>query len=91
MKNQEIKPYMFVKEHFDWYYYLTIHGGTGSKNGLGGQYAFNLAYLTPWQQEEVNCALDIWCKDRGIPCGVGDSIEEAHNDFQHQLIRLPLK
>lgn len=88
----KIKPYMFVHDRVSWYYYLIIEGGTGKKDLKGGQYGFYLTYLRPEQRDERSGeALDYWCKERQIPCGVGDTIEEAHNDFQHQLIRLPLK
>lgn len=87
-----IKPYIKTSYNgIGWFHYLHIQGGTGTKDGNGGQYAFYLTYLAPEHDRAINKALDYYCKEKGIPCGVGDTIEEAHNDFQHQLIRIPLK
>lgn len=87
----EIPPYFLVNDSFAWYYYLTIHGGTGKKDGAGGQYAFYITYLRPDQYEGINKALDYWCQDRQIPCGVGDTLEQAYNDFIKKRAILPLK
>ena len=93
-KEEHIKPYHLVKPKgcmFPFFHYLHIQGGAGRKDGTGGQYNFYLTYLPPDDERTIDVALDHWCKDRKIPCGVGDTISEAYNDFQHQLIRLPLK
>ena len=74
-----------------WYHYLHIEGGTGSKDGKGGQYAYYLTYLAPDHERVIDAALDHYCEDKGIPCGVGDTIELAHADFQKKLKKMPLK
>ena len=88
----DIKPYMTTRQGaINWYHYLHIKGGTGKRDGHGGQYAYYLTYLIADNERIIDCSLDYYCKDKGIPCGVGDTIEEAYNDFQSQLIRIPLK
>ena len=88
----EIKSYIQIRSSgLSWYYYLHIHGGTGSKDGMGGQYAYYLTYLPPDSERIISTALDHYCKDNGIPCGVGDTIKLAHADFQEKLKSIPLK
>lgn len=88
---QNIPPYITIREGFDWYYYLTIHGGTGRKDGLGGQHTFYLSYLRPDQHAAMGEALDFWCMDHGMPCGVGDTIQKAYEDYIEKAKKLPFK
>lgn len=92
-KALEIEPYIYSNlRGLSWFHYLHIQGGTGRKDGLGGQYTFYLTYLRPDQKEDIDAeALDYWCKERAIACGVGDTIEEAYSDFKSQLEKIPLK
>jgi hypothetical protein len=90
-----IEPYIQSKSKvngFWFYHYLQIQGGTGKKDGHGGQYRFYLTYLEPEQRAQLdNRALDYWCKDKKIPCGVGDTIEQAYEDFKAKNQLNPIK
>lgn len=92
---QDIEPFILVSHKgFSWYHYLHIKGGTGLKNGLGGQYKFYLFYLSPDQEKQfadLGIAADKACEQLGIPCGVGETIEAAHTGFLKQLENNPLK
>lgn len=92
---KQIKPYLLVKSKengFDFYYYLHIQGGSGhGKTNLGGAHNFYVFYLLPDTLNQENLSPEFFCKSFGVPCGVGDTIEEAHNDFIEKLKTNPLK
>lgn len=92
---EEIEPYILVsKKGFYWYYYLHIQGGSGhGKHNLGGKYRFYLFYLTPSHVEdyEFTSSPNFFCEEMGVPCGVGNTIEEAYADFKIKLEKNPLK
>src|SRR5689334_22110939 len=93
----DIPTYKTVWEGVGWYYYLHIVGGTGEKSihdrsAHGGQYTFYLFYATPTQLEKgMDVAADHWCKKMGLPCGIGDTIDQAYFNWQEQEKLIPLK
>lgn len=81
----DIKPYITVKSKtngFDFYHYLHIQGGSGhGKYKMGGAHLFYVFYLPPDTANDEGLSPEFFCKSLGIPCGVGDTIEEAYADY----------
>lgn len=90
-----IEPYIMVRSKrngFRFYHYLVIQGGAGhGKKGMGGRYLFYLFYLAPEEDGSIDACPEYFCKDKGIPCGFGNTIAEAYADFKKKLEKQPLK
>lgn len=86
----DIKPYILVRAFgVKWYQYLHIVGGSGNHKGKperclnGGEYNFCLFYASPDEMKGLSdpkCVM-FWCKENFIPFGLGDTIEEAYNNY----------
>lgn len=89
-EKSNIPPYIYKRSMvngFDFYYYLHIRGGSGSKgrserNVYGGEYDYIVFYASPSEMEGCNHCERIWCRDKGIPYGLGKTIEEAYLDWK---------
>jgi hypothetical protein len=88
----EIKPYIYVREGVDWYFYLHIKGGQGhGKKSLGGTHKFVLWYETPTDEDRNRTmAAEKYCEKYKIPFGHGNTIEEAYDNWREQIILTPL-
>lgn len=82
-KAMEMPPYLLSKANgFNWFHYLHIKGGSGSKNGSGGQHKFYVYYATPEEEEKIGTTSpEFACGELNIPCGYGDTIQEAYSLF----------
>ena len=86
----KITPYITEKSTtngFDFYKYLHIKGGSGNwlskkeKFLNGGEYEFVIFYASPEQMEGLDKCERIWCIEKGIPYGIGSTIEEAYSNY----------
>ena len=91
----DVRPYIITKapNGLRVYNYLHVNGGAGhGKKGLGGVYLFVSAYLCCDDNEERGrTSLDIYCKQKKILFGHGNTIEESLADLYAQLEKTPLK
>lgn len=88
----KIEPYIMSESGgFSWYHFLHIQGGEGhGKTHLGGRFKFVIAYLTPDEaanqtNEMGQSSLDIYCEDKSIAFGGGDTIQDAYANFKTSL------
>jgi hypothetical protein len=83
---KDIKPYITVRSEvcgLPFIHYLHIHGGAGGfhRKNIGGEYDFILFYASVGEMEGLDKCERLWCKEKGIIYGEGDSIEKAHADY----------
>ena len=75
---------------FDFYKYLHIKGGSWNKGGAfryGGEFDFILFYAMPEEMDKkpVGMCERLWCIDKGIEYGEGDTIEAAFEDYKSKI------
>jgi hypothetical protein len=82
-----IEPYV-LKNRF--YHYLHIRGGSGNPKDkderylFGGEYNFIVFYASPSQMKGIgDTCVRIWCIEKGIPYGIGDTITEAFENYNN--------
>jgi len=95
IQTSEIKPYIMERSEangFDFYRYLHIRGGSGNidakgeSNRYGGEYNFILFYCRPEEMEERGQICErLWCREKGIVYGEGNTIEEAYENYKKKL------
>lgn len=92
---EEVKPYIITRapNGFSMYNYLRISGGAGhGKPHLGGTYLFVASYLCSEDDEEMGrTSMEKFCRDKQIPFGYGNTIEEALTMLMEELRKTPLK
>jgi hypothetical protein len=90
-KEMEMPPYLLSKANrFNWFHYLHIKGGSGSKNGSGGQHKFYVYYATPEEEEKIGTTSpEFACEELNIPYGYGDTIQEAYTLFLQSQTKQP--
>lgn len=85
-----IKPYIQKNSPvngLNFNYYLHIKGGSGnhsSRKGddrYGGEYEYILFYASPNEMEGCDVCERVWCADKGIIYGEGDTIKAAYEDY----------
>lgn len=92
---KKIPSYIYEKSKvngFDFYRYLHIRGGSGNirypeieEHRYGGEYHFILYYARPEELEGIGPMCErLWCREKGIVYGEGDSIDEAYQNYQEK-------
>ena len=92
----EIKPYIMERSQtngFDFYKYLHIRGGSGNirypeieDHRHGGEYHIILFYCRPEEMEGRGEMCErLWCREKGIVYGEGNTIEEAYENYKKKL------
>ena len=91
----DIKPYIMERSKangFDFYRYLHIRGGSGNwkqkseAHRNGGEYNFIVFYASPEQMKGHDEMCErLWCREKGIVYGEGNTIEEAYENYKKKL------
>lgn len=85
-----IPPY--ILENRVWYKYLHIIGGSGNCNDkkeeflIGGEYDFIVFYAAPSEMKGLDKCAMFWCREKNIPYGIGNTINEAFENLTKQII-----
>lgn len=84
----EFKPYILINS---FYHYLHIQGGSGNWKGktekhlYGGEFNYIVFYASPTQMEGLDKCVRLWCIEKEIPYGIGDTIEDAYDNYAQKI------